>query len=88
MGDPDRAESLQPPDARVRLAVPAERVFDFDQDVESCDLAGDWVQAISCVTTGMISQNNTPSVFLPLLKRFDREIWYRDYVVLVAEKPP
>jgi len=57
MGDPDRAESLQPPDARVRLAVPAERVFDFDQDVESCDLAGDWVQAISCVTTGMISQN-------------------------------
>jgi len=70
------------------LAVPAERVFDFDQDVESCDLAGDWVQAISCVTTGMISQNNTPSVFLPLLKRFDREIWYRDYVVLVAEKPP
>jgi hypothetical protein len=35
----------------------------------------------------MISQNNTPSALLPLLKRFDREIWYGEYVILIAEKP-
>jgi hypothetical protein len=38
------------------------------------------------MTTGLISQNNTPSMFLPFLKRFDKEIWYGEYIILVAEK--
>ena len=38
------------------------------------------------MTTGMISQNNTPSVLLSFLKRFDREIWYGEYILLIAEK--
>ena len=45
------------------------------------------LKPIAWMTTGMISQNNTPSALLPLLKVFDREIWYGEYVVLIAEKP-
>lgn len=41
---------------------------------------------LSWKTTGMISQNNTPEFLLSFLKRFDREIWYGEYVVVVAEK--
>lgn len=40
----------------------------------------------SWMTTGLISQNNTPSMFLPFLKRFDKEIWYGEYIILVSEK--
>jgi SAM-dependent methyltransferase len=40
------------------------------------------------VTTGMISQNNTPLALVPWLKRFDREIWWGEYIVLIAEKIP
>jgi SAM-dependent methyltransferase len=39
-------------------------------------------------TTGMISQNNTPLALVPWLKRFDREIWWGEYIVLIAEKSP
>jgi len=45
------------------------------------------LQPVSSMTTGLISQNNTPVAFLPFLKLFDREIWYGEYVVLIAEKP-
>ena len=45
------------------------------------------LKPIAWMTTGMISQNNTPSVLLPFLKQFDREIWYGEYIVLIAEKP-
>jgi SAM-dependent methyltransferase len=38
------------------------------------------------MTTGMISQNNTPQLLLPILRRFDREIWYGEYIILIAEK--
>lgn len=39
-------------------------------------------------TTGMISQNNTPLALVPWLKKFDREIWWGEYIVLIAEKAP
>lgn len=41
---------------------------------------------IAGITTGMISQNNTPAFMLPMLRRFDRQIWWGEYIVLVAEK--
>jgi 2-polyprenyl-3-methyl-5-hydroxy-6-metoxy-1,4-benzoquinol methylase len=44
------------------------------------------MRARAAVTTGMISQNNTPQFLIPFLKRFDRPIWWGEYIVLVAEK--
>jgi len=38
------------------------------------------------MTAGMISQNNTPQFMLPVLKRFDREIWYGECVNVIAEE--
>ncbi|MFQ5902854.1 MAG: class I SAM-dependent methyltransferase [Candidatus Binatia bacterium] len=43
-------------------------------------------RVIRCSAMGMISQNNTPQFLLPLLKRFDREIFWGEYLVAVAEK--
>jgi SAM-dependent methyltransferase len=70
------------------LVVPAERGLLTSTRLSNLAIlrvAG--LTPISWMTTGMISQNNTPSVFLPLLKPFDREIWYGQYVVVVAQKP-
>jgi len=44
------------------------------------------LRVIACTVTGMISQNNTPPFLVPLLRRFDREIWWGEYIVVVAEK--
>jgi SAM-dependent methyltransferase len=44
------------------------------------------LRIIASVTTGMISQNNTPESLVPLLKRFDRPIWWGEYIVMIAEK--
>jgi ubiquinone/menaquinone biosynthesis C-methylase UbiE len=44
------------------------------------------LKVIESLTTGMISQNNTPALLLPLLKRFDRQIWWGEYLILIAEK--
>ena len=44
------------------------------------------VRVVACRTTGMISQNNTPQALIPLLRRFDRQIWWGEYIVVVAEK--
>jgi SAM-dependent methyltransferase len=41
---------------------------------------------VAALTTGMISQNNTPAPLVPLLKRFDRPIWWGECLVLIAEK--
>ena len=46
------------------------------------------LHVIACRTTGMISQNNTPQIFVPLLRRFDREISWGQYIIIVAEKVP
>ncbi|HXM20888.1 MAG TPA: class I SAM-dependent methyltransferase [Terriglobales bacterium] len=44
------------------------------------------LKCLSAMTTGMISQNNTPEFLVPFLKRFDKEITWGEYVVLIAEK--
>ena len=41
---------------------------------------------LACQTAGMISQNNTPERLVPFLRRFDREIWWGEYIVIVAER--
>lgn len=69
------------------LAVPAERgglnssARTLKRLVEKSGLT-----CLSVMTTGMISQNNTPEFLLPFLKRFDKEIAWGEYVVLIAEK--
>lgn len=69
------------------LAVRAERaglkscMSRLHAEVERCGL-----RVVAALTTGMISQNNTPAVLVPLLKRFDRPIWWGEYLVLIAEK--
>ena len=69
------------------LAVPAERgglnssARTLTRLVEESGL-----KCLSVMTTGMISQNNTPEFLLPFLKRFDKEIIWGEYVVLIAEK--
>ncbi len=44
------------------------------------------LRLIACRVTGMISQNNTPGFLIPFLKRFDRELWWGEYIVVIAEK--
>lgn len=39
------------------------------------------------VSTGMISQNNTPPSLIPLLRYFDCPFAFGEYVIIVAEKP-
>ena len=36
------------------------------------------------ITTGMISQNNTPEMLIPFLKRFDRQLWWGEYIIVVT----
>ena len=50
-------------------------------EVRRCGL-----RLVASLTTGMISQNNTPTSVIPLLKRFDRQIWWGEYHILIAEK--
>lgn len=74
-------------DLLFSLVVPAERggLRSSEQSlkrlVERCGL-----RCRAALTTGMISQNNTPGFLVPWLKRFDRQIWWGEYTVLVAEK--
>ena len=53
----------------------------------SSEVARCGLRVIQTLTTGMISQNNTPAPLVPILKRFDRPIWWGEYLVLIAEKP-
>jgi len=39
-----------------------------------------------CIVTGMISQQNTPRIFIPFLRLFDFNFWLGEYVVVVGEK--
>jgi SAM-dependent methyltransferase len=39
------------------------------------------------VSTGMISQNNTPAALVPLLRYFDRPFPFGEYLITIAEKP-
>lgn len=70
------------------IVVPAER-----GGLRSClkrlrhDLSGMGLRLLASITTGMISQNNTPRMLISMLRRFDRQIWWGEYIVIVAEKP-
>lgn len=44
------------------------------------------LRVIASLTTGMISQNNTPERLLCWLRRFDRPIWWGEYIVMIAQK--
>jgi SAM-dependent methyltransferase len=69
------------------IAVRAERggvkssMARLQQEVHRCGL-----RVVAKITTGMISQNNTPVSLVPFLKRFDGPIWWGEYHLLVAEK--
>jgi len=70
------------------LVIPAERgllTSTTPSNLAVLHAAG--LKPAAWITTGMISQNNTPTMLLPFLKRFDREIWYGEYIVVIAEKP-
>jgi SAM-dependent methyltransferase len=51
------------------------------KELRACGL-----RVVAETTTGMISQNNTPAFLLPALRKFDRQIWWGEYVLLIAEK--
>jgi SAM-dependent methyltransferase len=53
----------------------------LDSEIKRCGL-----RLVKTLTTGMISQNNTPEPLVPLLKRFDRPIWWGEYLILITEK--
>jgi len=71
----------------LAMVVRAERgvlkscVSTLDAEVARCGL-----RILKTLTTGMISQNNTPESLVPILKRFDCPIWWGEYIVLIAEK--
>jgi SAM-dependent methyltransferase len=48
---------------------------------ESCGLS-----VRLCLSTGMISQNNTPAALVPMLRYFDQPFALGEYVIIVAEK--
>jgi SAM-dependent methyltransferase len=69
------------------LAVRAERgVLKSCMSRLHAEVARCGLRVVAALTTGMISQNNTPEPLVPLLKRFDRPIWWGEYLVLIAEK--
>jgi SAM-dependent methyltransferase len=69
------------------LLVRAERgglkssVKALESEVQRCGL-----RVKTRLATGMISQNNTPARLIPLLQRFDRDIWWGEYIIVVAQK--
>ena len=44
------------------------------------------LHVVRCRAMGMISQNNTPAWLVPVLRVFDREIWWGEYLVAVASQ--
>ena len=44
------------------------------------------LELVRCSGMGMISQNNTPAWMLPLLRRFDREMWWGEYLIAIGAK--
>jgi ubiquinone/menaquinone biosynthesis C-methylase UbiE len=71
----------------LSVVVPAERgglkssLRRLSREVEQAGM-----RVLASCTTGLISQNNTPQLLVPMLKRFDRPIWWGEYIVIVAEK--
>jgi ubiquinone/menaquinone biosynthesis C-methylase UbiE len=72
----------------LSLVVPAERgVLKSCGSRLNAELARCGLRLVKTLTSGMISQNNTPAPLVPMLRRFDRPIWWGEYIVLIAEKP-
>lgn len=44
------------------------------------------LEVVRCSAMGMISQNNTPLKLIPMLRIFDREIFWGEYLVAIAKK--
>ena len=87
MGRLDRAESLQPLDACFRAGrAGGARSVDFDKGVEPWDFTRRRPKTDRLDDHGD-DLSEQYSLWFPLLKVFDREIWYGEYVVLIAEKP-
>ena len=53
----------------------------LQREIRDCGL-----EFVSALTTGMISQNNTPLFLVPFLRRFDRPISWGEYIVMIAKK--
>jgi ubiquinone/menaquinone biosynthesis C-methylase UbiE len=71
----------------LSLAVRAERgVLKSCMSRLGAEVARCGLRLVKTLTSGMISQNNTPAPLVPMLKRFDRPIWWCEYLVLIAEK--
>ena len=69
------------------LAVTAERgVLKSSMQRLRAEAARCGLRVSQTLTTGMISQNNTPAALVPFLKRFDRPVWWGEYLILIAEK--
>ncbi len=69
------------------LLVKAERgllKFSKQKLIQMVERAGFRIKA--SITTGMISQNNTPLWLVPLLRRFDRNLAWGEYIILCAER--
>ncbi len=73
--------------AGLSVVVRAERgglkscVSRLVKEMQNCGM-----KVVASLTTGMISQNNTPAVLVPWLRRFDRPIWCGEYIVVIGEK--
>ena len=73
--------------AGFSMLVPAER-----GGLKSCvgrlrgELQRAGLRVIASLTSGMISQNNTPEALVPWLRRFDGPLWWGEYILMIAEK--
>lgn len=82
--EPNRYNPLM---AALSIVVRAER-----GGLKSCvnrlarEIQRSGMRVVASLTTGMISQNNTPEVLVPWLRRFDRPLLWGEYIVMIAEK--
>lgn len=82
--EPNRYNPLM---AALSIVVPAERgglkscLSRLTAEVGRCGM-----NVVASIVTGMISQNNTPAVLVPWLRRFDRPVAWGEYIIVIAEK--
>jgi SAM-dependent methyltransferase len=84
--EPNRLNPLM---AGFSILVPAERgALRFSKRTLVRMAQGAGLDIKVAIATGMISQNNTPLFLIPLLKRFDREFAFGEYLILCGELNP
>jgi len=82
--EPNRSNPIM---AAFSVVVPAERgvlkssMSRLKREARQCGL-----ETVASLATGMISQNNTPQWLIPWLRRFDRSIWWGEYLILIGKK--